>query len=81
VGFLAVPVPAGAGVRELVFVALCGLPAAPGAAVALLARASLLLVDAALGAAGLAIAARRTRREAAAVAVPSASGPAARTVL
>jgi uncharacterized membrane protein YbhN (UPF0104 family) len=62
VGFLAVPVPAGAGVRELVFVALCGLPAAPGTAVALLSRTSLLLVDAVLGATGLLIAAHHASR-------------------
>ncbi len=59
VGFLAVPVPAGAGVRELVFVALCGLPTASGAAVALLSRSSLLLVDAVLGATALVVAGRR----------------------
>jgi hypothetical protein len=59
VGFLAVPVPAGAGVRELVFVALCGLPTASGAAIALLSRTSLLLVDAVLGGSGLLLAARR----------------------
>ena len=66
VGFLAVPVPAGAGVRELVFVALCGLPTASGAAVALLSRSSLLLVDAALGATALIVAGRRAPRRASA---------------
>jgi uncharacterized membrane protein YbhN (UPF0104 family) len=74
VGFVAVPVPAGAGVRELVFVALCGLPTGSGSAVALLSRSSLLLVDAVLGAAGLMIAARRAPRRAAAPAAGPASG-------
>ena len=71
VGFLAVPVPAGAGVRELVFVALCGLPTASGAAVALLSRSSLLLVDAALGATALIVAGRRAPRRAAAPTAPA----------
>jgi uncharacterized membrane protein YbhN (UPF0104 family) len=53
VGFLAVPVPAGAGIRELVFVAVCGLAAGPATAVAALARLLLLITDAAGGAAGL----------------------------
>jgi uncharacterized membrane protein YbhN (UPF0104 family) len=57
VGFLAVPVPAGAGVRELVFVVLCGLPAGPATAVAAIARALLLVVDGLGGFAGLASAA------------------------
>ncbi len=58
IGFLAVPVPAGAGVREVVFVLLCGLPAGPATAVAAIARALLLIVDAAGGVAGLAHAGR-----------------------
>lgn len=58
VGFVAVPVPAGVGVREIVFVVLCGLPAAPGTTVAVLARALLVLVDALGGAVGLAAAVR-----------------------
>lgn len=45
IGFLAVPVPAGAGLRELVFVAVCGLPAAPAVAVAAIARVLFLVVD------------------------------------
>ncbi len=53
IGFLAVPVPAGAGLRELVFVAVCGLPAAPAVAVAAIARALFLLVDGVGGVAGL----------------------------
>lgn len=52
-GFLAVPVPAGAGVRELAFVALCGLAAGPATAVAALARLLLIAVDAVGGLAGL----------------------------
>lgn len=53
IGFLAVPVPAGAGVREVVFVVLCGLHSGPGIAVAAIARLLLLLVDGLGGAAGL----------------------------
>lgn len=37
-GFLAIPVPGGAGVREAVFVLLCGLPRAEAAAIAVAAR-------------------------------------------
>ena len=59
VGFLALPVPAGAGVRELVFVLLCGLHTGPAAAVAAIARALLLVVDAAGGFVSLAWLARR----------------------
>jgi uncharacterized membrane protein YbhN (UPF0104 family) len=60
VGFLTVPVPAGAGVREVVFVVLCGLPAGPGTAVAAIARALLIVVDGVGGLAGLAAARRFT---------------------
>lgn len=45
-GFIAVPVPAGGGVREAVFLALCGLPAGIGAAVALISRLLFVVVDA-----------------------------------
>lgn len=62
VGFLAVPVPAGAGVREVVFVVLCGLPAGPATAVAAVARLLLLVVDGVGGAAALV--ATRTARTA-----------------
>jgi uncharacterized membrane protein YbhN (UPF0104 family) len=58
IGFLAVPVPAGAGVREVIFVLLCGLPSGPATAVAAIARALLLLVDGLGGVAGLAYAGR-----------------------
>jgi glycosyltransferase 2 family protein len=44
-GFVAVPVPAGAGVREAVFVASSGLPAGLGATVAIGSRLAFLLVD------------------------------------
>ena len=44
-GFVAVPVPAGAGVREAVFVASCGLPAGVGATVAVGSRLAFLLID------------------------------------
>jgi glycosyltransferase 2 family protein len=52
-GFLAVPVPAGAGVRELVFVGLSGLAHAPAVAVAAIARLLLIVVDAVGGILGL----------------------------
>lgn len=60
VGFLAVPVPAGAGVREVLFIAICGLEAGPATAVAAIARVLLIVVDAAGGVLGLAYSARRT---------------------
>jgi len=44
-GFVAVPVPAGAGVREAVFVAASGLPAGIGATVAIGSRLAFLVVD------------------------------------
>jgi uncharacterized membrane protein YbhN (UPF0104 family) len=46
VGFLAVPVPAGAGVREVAFVALSGLPTATAVTVASGARVAAILADA-----------------------------------
>lgn len=49
VGVLAVPVPAGAGVRELVFVALSGLPAGDAIAVAAVARIMFISIDLILG--------------------------------
>jgi glycosyltransferase 2 family protein len=45
-GFLAVPVPAGGGVREAVFLAAAGLPAGVGAATAIAARLLFVAVDA-----------------------------------
>ncbi len=53
IGFLAVPVPAGAGIRELVFVWLSGLPAAEATAVAAVARVMLIIVDGLGGVIGL----------------------------
>ena len=44
-GFVAVPVPAGAGVREAVFLAASGLPAGLGATVAIGSRLAFLVVD------------------------------------
>lgn len=44
-GLLAVPVPAGAGVREAVFVATCGLGGGVAAAVAIIARLLFTIVD------------------------------------
>ncbi len=58
VGFLAVPVPAGAGIRELIFVALCGLDAGPAVAVAAIARLMLMVTDGVGGVAGLLVARR-----------------------
>ena len=52
-GFLAVPVPAGAGLRELVFVGLSGLASGPATAVAAIARLLLILVDGLGGMIGL----------------------------
>ena len=57
-GFLAIAVPAGAGVRETVFLAACGLPTSLGATVAVTTRVLFILVD--LG--GAAIAAPFARR-------------------
>lgn len=53
IGFLAVPVPAGAGLREVVFIALSGLPTAQATAVAATARVLLIVVDGAGGVLGL----------------------------
>jgi uncharacterized membrane protein YbhN (UPF0104 family) len=44
-GFAAVPVPAGAGVREAVFVAVSGLPAGIGATIAIGSRLTFLIAD------------------------------------
>jgi uncharacterized membrane protein YbhN (UPF0104 family) len=65
-GFVAVPVPAGAGVREAVFVAASGLPAGLGATIAIGSRLAFLLVDVA----GLALTAPWHRRTAAPTADP-----------
>jgi len=59
-GFLAVPVPAGAGLRELVFIAFSGLATAPATAVATIARLLLIIVDAIGGLLGLWFARRAT---------------------
>ncbi|WP_029138221.1 lysylphosphatidylglycerol synthase domain-containing protein [Nakamurella lactea] len=53
VGFLAVPVPAGAGIRELLFIVACGMAIGPATAVAGVARVFLIVVDAVGGIAGL----------------------------
>jgi hypothetical protein len=60
-GFVAVPVPAGAGVREAVFLAASGLPAGLGATVAIGSRLAFLVVDVT----GLALTAPWHRRSAA----------------
>lgn len=64
IGFLLFPVPAGAGVREVVFVALAGMATGPAAAVAILARVLLMVADGLGGLAGLAIVGRRLRNSA-----------------
>lgn len=46
VGFLAIPVPAGAGVREVVFVLVCGLAVGPATAVAAVTRLIFVAIDA-----------------------------------
>jgi glycosyltransferase 2 family protein len=62
VGFAAVPVPAGAGIREVVFLALAGLPAGLAVAVAVACRLCFLLVDGIGGAVAAAwIGLRRSR--------------------
>lgn len=53
IGFLAIPVPAGAGLRELLFVGISGLVVGPGAAVAALSRLLFIVVDGVGGLLGL----------------------------
>jgi uncharacterized membrane protein YbhN (UPF0104 family) len=53
IGFLAIPVPAGAGLRELVFLAISGLDNGPAVAVAAIARLLFIVVDAGGGLLGL----------------------------
>jgi len=53
IGFLAIPVPAGAGLRELVFLAASGLDSGPAVAVAAIARLLFIAVDAGGGLLGL----------------------------
>lgn len=60
IGFLAIPVPAGAGLRELIFLAVSGLDHGPAVAVAAIARVLFIVVDGLGGAAGL-TATRRAR--------------------
>lgn len=74
-GFVAVPVPAGAGVREAVFVAASGLPAGLGATIAVGSRLAFLLVDVA----GVALTAPWHRRTAAGGRKPAASSSSAPT--
>jgi glycosyltransferase 2 family protein len=76
VGFLAVPVPAGAGVREVVFVAVCGLAAGPAVAVAAFSRLFLLAADLLVGTVGLGASRRRSpvRTDPDAAPVPTTTG-------
>jgi len=59
VGFLAVPVPAGAGVREAVLLAASGLDGGVAAATAIIARVIFIAVDAVGGLLGAPVAGRR----------------------
>ena len=58
-GFAVVPVPSGAGVRELVFAGVCGLAAGPAVTVAAIARLLFVVVDGVGGLAGLWFSRRR----------------------
>lgn len=60
IGFLAIPVPAGAGIREVLFLLVSGLASGPATAVAAISRVFLLLVDAIGGVVGLASLRRRS---------------------
>ena len=75
VGFLAVPVPAGAGVREIVFVTVCGLDAGPAVAVAAISRLFLLAIDLLGGVAGLLASRRRGHTPAETTAATPAATP------
>ena len=55
VGFLIVPVPAGAGVRELMFLLASGLAGGPAVAVAAVSRLTFILIDAIAGVTSLLI--------------------------
>ncbi len=55
VGFLIIPVPAGAGVRELMFLLVSGLAGGPAVAVAAVSRLTYILVDATTGVTSLLI--------------------------
>ena len=61
-GFLAVPVPAGAGVREAVFIAASGLPGGIAATTAVAARVLFIVVDAGGAGIGLSVLGLRRRR-------------------
>ncbi len=71
IGFLAIPVPAGAGLRELVFLAISGLDTGPAVAVAAISRLLFIVVDAGGGLAGL----WSARRAGLAVAGPPSTEP------
>ncbi len=71
-GFLAVPVPAGAGVRETVFIAASGLPPELGATVAVATRVLFIVVDGG----GAALAGAYLRRHRLRTPVPVGDGPA-----
>jgi len=73
-GFLAFPIPAGAGVREAVFVAASGLPAGLGATVAIASRLAFILVDG-LGAAVCMPRLRKSRLDDSVISTPSVATP------
>jgi uncharacterized membrane protein YbhN (UPF0104 family) len=72
-GFLAFPIPAGAGVREAVFVAASGLPAGLGATIAIASRLAFVLVDG-LGAAVCAPRLRKARIDDPVLPTPTLAG-------
>lgn len=73
-GFVAVPVPAGAGVREAAFLAACGLPTGLAVTTAVGARILFVLVDAVGAALGAVFLYRRRPRHGLASQIPSSCG-------
>jgi uncharacterized membrane protein YbhN (UPF0104 family) len=73
-GFLAFPIPAGAGVREAVFVAASGLPAGLGATIAIASRLAFILVDG-LGAAVCMPRLRKSRLDDSVRSAPAVTSP------
>ena len=76
IGFLILPVPAGAGVRELIFLLVSGLAGGPAVAVAAVSRLTYILVDAVAGVTGLLIM-KATNSASPSAASPSAESPSA----
>lgn len=74
-GFLVLPVPAGAGIRELMFVAICGLSAGPATVVATMARIVFIVVDGTAGTTALLMLRRHRGRPAGPPQEADAGGP------